>query len=175
VIADWITATGSRCVIAIVASGNVSTSAPQLLEVLRRLEHPAVRSAKPLERLQRRLEIRVVRPLIERQVVIAPARRGAEPLEPVGREVEVLDLDLLVHVLGRHVVHRLQQRHPRGGLLVLDETPHVPRIAAVAARPFAGDRNGLEALPVRQRAQARVGGDQVHEVRSCPSAAGPRR
>jgi hypothetical protein len=147
----------------------------QLLEVLRRLEHPAVRAAQPLERLQRRLEVRVVRPLVERQVVIAPARRAAQPLEPVRREVQVLDLDLLVHVLRRHVVHRLQERHPRGGLLVLDEAPHVPRIAAVAARPFAGDRNGLEALPVRQRAQARSRRRSGSRGASCPSAAGPRR
>jgi hypothetical protein len=41
---------------------------------------------------------------------------------------------------------------------------HVARVAAVVARPLAGDRDGLEALPIGHGAQATVGGDQVDEV-----------
>ena len=45
-----------------------------LLEVLRRLQHPAVRAAQEREHLQDLLHVRVVRALVEREVVVAPAR-----------------------------------------------------------------------------------------------------
>jgi hypothetical protein len=69
-----------------------------------------------------------------------------------------------VDVLGRHVVHRHDQRHVGDHLPIRREAPRMTRVAPVAPRAFAANGNRLHRLPVRQRAQARVGADQVQEM-----------
>ena len=137
-----------------------------LLEVLRRLQHPAVRAAEEREHLQHLLHVRVVRALVEREVEVAPARHPGQPLERVRREVEVLELDLLLDRGRVLVVHRAAAAAPSAS---------APRSRAGSARsagrrrrgpgPSPGTRARFEALPVRERPQPGVGRDEVHEVR----------
>jgi len=78
----------------------------ELLHVLRRLQHPAARPAQPGQHLQHLAPVQVVRRLVVGLVPVAPAQRPAQPLEVVRGEVDLLQLDLLVRVVGRHLVHR---------------------------------------------------------------------
>ena len=137
----------------------------ELLEVLRRLQHPALARPHPLEDLEHRLHVRVVRRLVVAEVVVAPARRAHHPFLVVAGEVRELELDLLVDVVGAHRVHRRHQRrgrlHAGPGAL----RARVARIHAARARWLARIGHGLLPLPERHRAQPLVRGDQVHEVR----------
>ena len=161
---EAMTETGSRCVMATVASGKVRIRRTELLQMLGRLEDPAVGAALPLQGLEHLLEILVVGRLVVGEVVVAPARHGGDPLEKIRGEVERLQLDLLVDVLGSHVVHGPQQGQQRILTLEALATAREPRMLAVGSGRLARNGDGLEALPVGQGAQARVGGDQVEQV-----------
>jgi len=91
-----------------------------------------------------------VRALVEGEVVIAPARHARMPFEGVRREVEVLELDLLLDRLRVLVVHRAHVRDHRHLRVVGPPTPLVPGIDSVTARPVARSRDRLAALPEGQ-------------------------
>ena len=80
-------------------------------------------------------------------------------------EVDVLELDLLLDRGRVLVVHRGEQRHHLHLRFVLALAAGEARIDAVAIGSRAGPRARFEALPVRERAQAGVGRDEIHEVR----------
>ena len=132
--------------------------------MLRRLQHPTARAPQEREHLQHLFHVRVVRALVEREVEVAPGRHTGQPFECVRREVEVLELDLLLDRARVLVVHRPQERHHLDLRLVVAPAPLEPRIHAVTVGPVTRARTRLAALPVGQRAQPRVGGHQVHEV-----------
>ncbi len=106
VIADWRTATGSRRVRAIVAVRKGLEQRTDLLEVLGRLQYPAVRPAQVAEHLQLASEEAVVLSLIESQIAVPPCGNPCVPLEGVGAEVEVDELAVLLDAPRRSVVHR---------------------------------------------------------------------
>ena len=137
----------------------------ELLEVLRRFQHPPVRTAEVGERAENSLQVRVVRPLVETEVEVAPPRHAREPLERVRREVEVFELDLLLDRVRVLVVHRAQQRHHRHLRLVAAAAAFDARVDVVRSRAVAGEGHRLEALPVGERPQSRIGRDEVDEVR----------
>ena len=164
VIVDCTTATGSRWVTTTVASGKVVSSGPMLLEVLGRLEHPALAGPVPLQDLQHRLHVGVVRGLVVAEVVVAPLRGPGHPLEVVGREVGQHQLELLVDVVGLHGVHG---GHERGADLhrlprLLASGPAGVDAVGPGLLPRVGHR--LVGLPQRHRTEPGVRGQQVHQV-----------
>ena len=137
----------------------------ELLEVLRRLEHPTPGAAQERQCLQHGLQVGVVLALIERQVVVAPIGNACVPLERVGGEVDVEQLDLLLDRRREAIVHVLRERgHRRFGCVVV-RAALPARVDAVGAGTFAVERVRLLALPERQRPEPGVGGQQVDEVR----------
>jgi hypothetical protein len=135
----------------------------ELLQMLRRLQDPALARPVPLEDLEDRLQVLVVGPLVVREVVVAPMRAPRDPFLIVAREVRQLQLELLVDVVGTHRMHRRRQ----GG----DRLHRVPGVGASdvagvlcdVVRDWRG-RHGLLPLPQRHRAKSTVGGDQIDEV-----------
>ena len=117
------------------------------LQVLRALEHPARRATKPGQDLEDATQVGVARTRIAGEVEIAPARDARVPFQVVGAEVEFLQLDFLVNVLGRHVVHGAQVRQQPIGSLVGLSAACEARIDAVGARAVAGRGHRFEALP----------------------------
>ena len=164
-IADWTTATGSRWVKATVASGNVRISGPSCSQVLGALQHPGVRATQEGHRLQDGLQVGVVRIVVQAEVEVAPGWRPDMPLQGVGAEVEVHDLALLLDRLGEPVVHVLRERRNGAFGVVLGPQAQVSRVETVRAGSFPAAWQRLLALPVRQCATARIGRDQVHQVR----------
>ena len=136
-----------------------------LLQVLGALQHPALPRPVPLEDLEPRLHVGVLRGLVVGEVVVAPARPPGDPLQVVAGEVGAHELQLFVDVVGVHGVHRGDER--RAGAEAL------PRVLAAlparvdAAGPGRLVRVGhrLLALPERHGAQPLVGRDQVDQVR----------
>ena len=135
-----------------------------LLEVLRRLQHPAARAAQERQHLQHLAEVRIVLALIEGEVEISPRRHACKPFERVGGEVEVLELDLLLDRGRVLVMHGTQQRHHRDLRLVVAPVPREAGVDTVAAGAVAGAWARFEALPVREGAQTGVGRDEVDEM-----------
>ena len=161
---DWTTATGSRWVTTTVASGKVAQEGPELLEVLGRLEDPALLGVDPLQNLEHRLHVGVVRSLVVGEVVVAPLRAPRHPLERVAREVGQLQLDLLVHVIGLHRVHGRHERrrglHGLPGALATGP----PWIHPVDLGRLLRVPHRLVGLPERHGSEPRVRGQQVDEV-----------
>ena len=82
----------------------------ELLEVLGRLEHPACAAPQPLEHLEDLAQVGVGGSLVARQVEVPPGRHGSGRLEEHRREVDRQQLNLLVRVLDRHLVHAVEVR-----------------------------------------------------------------
>ena len=135
----------------------------QLLEVLRRLEQPAPTATKKLHRLELGLEVFVVRCLVVGHVVVAPPRHVRQRLEQHRGEVVGQQLDLLVHVLGRHLVHQREVRHHDVHHLHGDIHSRPARIRLDPG--FRGHGERLVALPVRHGAERRRRGQQVVQMR----------
>jgi hypothetical protein len=137
----------------------------ELLQMLGRLEHPPRPTPQPREDLEHRPQILVRRGLVVREIPVAPRRDGRGGLEEHGREVDREELDLLVDVVDRHLVHALEvgqrELEERDRLL----GPHDPRIGLAGRGPLGVRQHRLQRLPVRQRAQRRVGSHQVVQVR----------
>jgi hypothetical protein len=136
----------------------------ELLEVLRGLQHPPVRAAQVRQHLQLSAQERVVGPLVEPEVVVAPPRHPGVPFERVRAHVEVDQLAVLLDAPRRPVVHECRQRRVGVGQLPLGEAAGVARVDPVAPRPVPEHRRGLADLPPRHRPEAGVGGQQVHQV-----------
>jgi hypothetical protein len=111
--------------------------------------------------------VRVRRRLVVRAVVVAPRRHDGHRLEEHRRPCEREQLDLLVHVVDRHVVHALEQRHGLVEELQAHRAALAPRVGPTGLddRLFLTAEHRLEALPVGERAQRWVLGHQVVEVR----------
>ena len=172
VASDTVTATGSRWVTTIRRVREDGRHRAELLEMLRRLEHPAIAAALPLEHLQELAEVPVRRCLIVRLVVVTPRRHRRDGVEQHRREVDREQLDLFVDVPCRHLVHPLEVRQrvveePERGVGTDDA-----RIGCTRRRLLGRREHRLEALPVGERPQAGVGGHQVVEVRG-PGAREP--
>ncbi len=161
---DAVTETGSRCVTTNVASGNVSTKRGELLEVLGGLEHPARPAPQPLERLEDLAQVGIAGALVAGQVVVAPQWHRRRGLEEHRREVDGQQLDFLVGVRHGHLVHAVEVRQ-RG---VEERESHLgapeARVRFCGAQLLAFGQHGLEAFPVGERTQGRVGRDEVVQV-----------
>ena len=137
--------------------------------MLRALEHPAVRAAQVAQHLELTAQERVVRVLVQAEVVVAPRRHPREPLQRVRAQVEIHQLALLLDRGRRPVVHQRGERRRPLGHLVLAQVPEVPRVDAVATRAVAEHRDRLLHLPPRHRPEPPIGGQQVHQVRGARS------
>ncbi len=156
--------------------GGVGEDRPEraeLGEVLRRLEdppggRPLVAVAQVGAHLEHPAQVAVGLGLVGGVEPVAVAGEGDAGLEEHGGEVQGQQLDLLVHVVGRHLVHAHEVGHG-----VVDEAEGGVRAGAagvgvrwgtVGCDPLGVAQHGLERLPIGQRAQARVGGQQIVEV-----------
>jgi len=132
--------------------------------MLGRLEDPALPGIAPLQNLEHRLHVGVVRSLVVAEVVVTPPRGPGHPLERVAREVRHLQFDLLVHVVRLHRVHHGNERR-RG----LHGRPHAvtagpTRIGPVELGGVFRVRDRLVGLPEGHRTETRVGRQQIDEV-----------
>ncbi len=130
--------------------------------MLGRLEHPPVPAPLVGEDPEHVLQVPVARRLVGRLPPVPVGGQRHDALEQHRVEVHGQQLDLLVHVVGGHLVHALEVRH---GLV------HEPegQVAALPTGigldpPLLVGRDRLQGLPVRQRPQRRVGRHQVVQV-----------
>ena len=135
----------------------------ELLQVLGALQHPALAAAGVLEHLQDPVQVLVVGCLVRRPVVRPPGRHRGERVEQQRRAVQRQQVDLLVGVPGRHLVHALhlgdpQLRHVQAERAAFD--PGLDR-----SRRFARRRERFDRLPVGQGPQRGIGRHQVVQVR----------
>ena len=119
----------------------------------------------PPQHLQHRLEIAVRRCLVGGLVPVAPRGHDGHRLEQHRGEVDGEQLDLLVHVMGGHLVHP-----PEEGQRGVEHAERLfgagdARVGLVTLLPFVVGEDGLEALPVRKRAQGGVGRHEVVQMR----------
>jgi len=73
------------------------------------------------------------------------------------------ELNLLVHVVGRHLVHEREVRHDHVHHLNGDIHPRLARVWLYTR--LRGQREWLVALPIGHRAEGGRGGEQVVQVR----------
>ena len=115
--------------------GKHGAQRPELLEVLWDLSTQRVPPRRKVITLSTVLQVLVVRGLVVGSVVVAHARGPAGGLEQHGREVDRQQLDLLVDVIGGHLVHPLEQRH-RG-------VEHVDRLIGAGDARVGLTRRGI--------------------------------
>ena len=165
VVIEAVTATGSRWVCTIRASGNTVEQRAELLEVLRRLEQPA-RPGRPqeLEHLEEDLHGPVGVGLVAPAVPAGVRGDLVARLEEHRGEVDRQELDLLVGAVGAHLVHGREERHRRVDHRQRQLGALEPRVGLVGRRPAVARRDRFEALPVRQVAEPGVGRQQVEQV-----------
>ncbi|CAB4324574.1 unannotated protein [freshwater metagenome] len=145
--------------------GECGEQRTDLLEVLRRLQHPTLARAIPLKDLQHLLHICVVRGLIGGEIVVAPLRHTGNPFEVVVREVRSHELVLLVHMIGFHGMHRSDERGAGLHRLPLVLTAGPAGVHPIGSERFAGIRNRLIGLPQRHGTKAGIRSQQVDEIR----------
>ena len=138
--------------------------------MLRGLQHPAARSAQVAQHLELFAQERVVRALVETEVVVAPTGHASVPFERVRAQVEVDQLTVFFDRPRRPIVHQRGERRDVLHRLPVREAAEVARVDTVATGPVADDGDRFPHLPPRHGAKPRVGGEQVHEVRGT----GPR-
>ena len=162
---DAVTDTGSRWVTTKVASGKVSTSAGNCSRCWGVLSTQRVPPRSHCSTLRTLRQVGVGGALVAGQIGVAPGRHGGRRLEEHGGEVDGEELNLLVGVLDRHLVHPVEVGQGR----VEEAKGHVGAgqtgVGRAGRRELAIGQDRLEALPVGERAQGRVGGHQVVQVR----------
>ena len=136
----------------------------ELLTVLRALEDPGLRSAQKCQRLQDFLHVRVVPVLVEAQVIVPPVRHARMPFQDVAGQIQVEQFDFLLDRLGEPVVHGGHHGGAGHECVVLGLGSRVAGVDAEDVRPLSERRDRILALPVRQRAPARIGGDEIHQM-----------
>ena len=160
------TATGSRCVTTTWRPGTRSSSGPNCSRCWGDLstQRSPPRSHWSAWRTLRQVAVR--RRLVVGVVVVAPRRHRRDRLEQHRREVDREELDLLVHVLD--VVISCMRLKCGSASLTNPSAMLAARAARIGRRRGAGSlalgEHRLEALPVGQRPQRRVGGHQVVQV-----------
>ena len=127
----------------------------ELFEMLGRLEDPAGPAPQPLEDLQDGPEVLVGRGLVGGPVGVAPGGDEREGLEEHGGDVDGQELDLLVDVVDRHLVHAFEVGHGLVGHVQGEGGAGQAGIGLARGRAFGLGQDRLEALPVGQGAQGR--------------------
>ncbi len=137
----------------------------ELFAVLRAFQDPGPRAAQERQRLQHLLQVRVVPILIEAEVVVTPIRHARMPFQDVAGQVEVEQLDFFLDGFREAVVHRGHQRGAGHQRVVFGLRPRIAGIDAEVVGALADGGNRILALPVGQGPPARIGGDQIHQMR----------
>ena len=135
----------------------------KLFEMLGRLEQPTPAAPQELQCLELGGQVLVGRRLVVRQVVVGPSRHVREGLHEHRGEVVGQQLDLFVHVLGGHLVHQHEVRHQHVHHLHRDVHARRPWVGLHAG--LGGQRERLEALPVRQCAEVGAPAKQIVQMR----------
>ena len=137
--------------------------------MLRTFEDPGLRAAQECQRLQDLLHVRVVLVLVEAQVVIPPIRHTRMPFQDIAGQIQVEQFDFLLDRLREPIVHGSHHGGTGHERVVLGFRPRIAGVDAQDVGPLAARRNRILALPVRQRAPAWIGGDEVHQMRGSRS------
>ena len=87
------------------------------------------------------------------------------PFQDIAGQIEVEEFDFLLDRLGEPVVHGGHDRGAGHQRVVFGLGPRVAGVDAEDVGALAERRDRILALPVRQRAPARIGGDEVHQMR----------
>ena len=100
----------------------------QLAEMLGRLEYPPTSAAEELQRLELYDQVFVGRGLVVAPVVLGPSGNMGQRFHQHRREIVGQQLNFLVRMLGRHLMHQREIRHQCVHRLHCDVHPRDPRI-----------------------------------------------
>ena len=107
--------------------------------------------------------------LIEPQIIVTPVGHARMPFQDVAGQIQVEEFDFLFDRLGEPVMHGGHHRCADHQCVVFRLGPGVAGVDPEDVGALAACRYRILALPVRQRPPARIGGDQIHQVRGTGS------